>query len=150
MTLAPRIGALLLAALAGAAAAQDAYPARTVTVIVPQAPGGANDAIARIVTQKLTEQTGQQFIVDNRTGAGGNIGTAAAAKAKPDGYTLLLTVSSTHVINPWLYKAPGFDPVKDFEPITPVATAGYVLVANNDFPPNNVAELIKSAKAAPG
>jgi len=107
MTLAPRIGALLLAALAGAAAAQDAYPARTVTVIVPQAPGGANDAIARIVTQKLTEQTGQQFIVDNRTGAGGNIGTAAAAKAKPDGYTLLLTVSSTHVINPWLYKAPG-------------------------------------------
>jgi len=95
MTLAPRIGALLLAALAGAAAAQDAYPARTVTVIVPQAPGGANDAIARIVTQKLTEQTGQQFIVDNRTGAGGNIGTAAAAKAKPDGYTLLLTVSST-------------------------------------------------------
>ena len=150
MTLAPRIGALLLAALAGAAAAQDAYPARTVTVIVPQAPGGANDAIARIVTQKLTEQTGQQFIVDNRTGAGGNIGTAAAAKAKPDGYTLLLTVNSTHVINPWLYKAPGFDPVKDFEPITPVATAGYVLVANNDFPPNNVAELIKSAKAAPG
>jgi len=150
MTLAPRIGALLLAALAGAAAAQDAYPARTVTVIVPQAPGGANDAIARIVTQKLTEQTGQQFIVDNRTGAGGNIGTAAAAKAKPDGYTLLLTVSSTHVINPWLYKTPGFDPVKDFEPITPVATAGYVLVANNDFPPNNVAELIKSAKAAPG
>jgi len=150
MTLAPRIGALLLAALAGAAAAQDAYPARTVTVIVPQAPGGANDAIARIVTQKLTEQTGQQFIVDNRTGAGGNIGTAAAAKAKPDGYTLLLTVSSTHVINPWLYKAPGFDPVKDFEPITPVATAGYVLVANNDFPPNNVAELIKAAKAAPG
>ena len=150
MTLAPRIGALLLAALAGTADAQDAYPARTVTVIVPQAPGGANDAIARIVTQRLTEQTGQQFIVDNRTGAGGNIGTAAAAKAKPDGYTLLLTVSSTHVINPWLYKAPGFDPVKDFEPITPVATAGYVLVANNDFPPNNVAELIKSAKAAPG
>jgi tripartite-type tricarboxylate transporter receptor subunit TctC len=150
MTLAPRIGALLLAALAGTVAAQDAYPAHTVTVIVPQAPGGANDAIARIVTQKLTEQTGQQFIVDNRTGAGGNIGTAAAAKAKPDGYTLLLTVNSAHVINPWLYKAPGFDPVKDFEPITPAATAGYVLVANNDFPPNTVAELVKAAQAAPG
>jgi hypothetical protein len=118
-------------------------------VIVPQAPGGANDAIARIVEQKLTEQTGQQFLVDNKPGAGGNIGTAAAAKSKPDGYTLLLTVNSAHVINPSLYKSAGFHPVKDFEPITPVANAGYVLVANNNFPPKNVAELIAAAKAQP-
>ena len=139
-----------LAAFAGSAFAQDRYPSKPVTVVVPQSPGGANDAIARIVAQKLTEQTGQQFVVDNRPGAGGNIGTAAAAKAKPDGYTLLLTVNSAHVINPALYKSTGFDPVKDFEPITPVATAGYVLVANNSFPAKNVAEMIAVAKAQPG
>jgi tripartite-type tricarboxylate transporter receptor subunit TctC len=144
------IAALLLAGLAGTAAAQDKYPSKPVTLIVPQAPGGANDAIARIVAQKLTEQTGQQFIVDNKPGAGGNIGTAAAAKAKPDGYTLLLTVNSAHVINPSLYKSTGFDPVKDFEPITPVATAGYVLVANNNFAPKNINEMIAAAKAQPG
>ena len=142
------IGLLVLAA--GTALAQDKYPNKPVTVIVPQAPGGANDAIARVVAQKLTESFGQQFIVDNRPGAGGNIGTAAAAKGKNDGYTLLLTVNSAHVINPSLYKNTGFDPVKDFEPISPVATAGYVLVANNAFPPKNVAEFIAAAKAAPG
>ena len=139
-----------IALAAGAAFAQDKYPAKPVTVIVPQAPGGANDAIARIVAQKLTEALGQQFIVDNKPGAGGNIGTVAAAKGKNDGYTLLLTVNSAHVINPTLYKSTGFDPVKDFEPISPVATAGYVLVANNAFPPKNVAEFIAAAKAAPG
>ncbi len=145
-----RIAALVLAGLVGAASAQDKYPSRPVTVIVPQAPGGANDAIARIVAQKLTEQTGQQFIIDNRPGAGGNLGTAAAARAKPDGYTLLLTVNSAHVINPALYKTPGFDPVKDFEPITPVATAGYVLVANTSFAPKNINELVAAAKKEPG
>jgi tripartite-type tricarboxylate transporter receptor subunit TctC len=149
----PRRTALtLIAGLAAAfgVQAQDKYPAKPVTIIVPQAPGGANDTIARIVAQKLTEQTGQQFLVDNKPGAGGNIGTAAAGKAKPDGYTLLLTVNSAHVINPSLYKSTGFDPVKDFEPITPVANAGYVLVANNNFAPKNVSELIAAAKAQPG
>ena len=132
------------------AVAQDKYPSKPVTVIVPQAPGGANDAIARIVAQKLTEALGQQFIVDNKPGAGGNIGTANAAKARNDGYTLMLTVNSAHVINPSLYKSTGFDPIKDFEPISPVATAGYVLVANNAFPPKTVVEFIATAKAAPG
>lgn len=147
------LAALALPALvlpAGPALADDKYPSRPVTVIVPQAPGGANDAIARIVAQKLTEATGQQFLVDNKPGAGGNIGMGAGAKAKPDGYTLVLTADSAAVINPSLYKAPGFDTLKDFEPITPVATAGYVLVANNAFPPRTVAELIAAAKAAPG
>ena len=145
------IGLIALTALtAGTASADDKYPSKTVTLIVPQAPGGANDAIARVVAQKLTEALGQQFIVDNKPGAGGNIGTAAVAKAKNDGYTLLLTANSAQVINPSLYKNTGFDPVKDFEPISPVATAGYVLVANNAFPPRNVAELIAAAKAAPG
>lgn len=144
------LAALALATVAGPAAAQGKYPEKPVTVIVPQAPGGANDAIARVVAQKLTEQLHQQFIVDNRPGAGGNIGTAAVAKSKADGYTLMLTVNSAHVINPALYKSPGFDPVKDFEPVAPVATAGYVLVANNNFPAKNVAELIALAKAQPG
>ena len=130
--------------------AEDKYPSKTVTIIVPQAAGGANDTIARVVAQKLSEALGQQFIVDNRPGAGGNIGTVAAAKSKNDGYTLMLTANSAQVINPALYKKPGFDPVKDFEPISPVATAGYVLVANNTFPAKNVSEMVAAAKALPG
>ncbi|MFZ9298536.1 MAG: Bug family tripartite tricarboxylate transporter substrate binding protein [Hylemonella sp.] len=140
----------LLATLAYPALAQDKFPSKPVSVIVPQAAGGANDAIARIIAQQLSLQMGQQFIVENRPGAGGNIGTAAAAKARPDGYTLVLTVNSAHVINPALYRNTGFDPIKDFEPVSPVATAGYVLVANNGFAPSNVNELVAAAKAQPG
>jgi tripartite-type tricarboxylate transporter receptor subunit TctC len=143
---------LALTALAwgNVANAQDKYPSRPITLIVPQAAGGANDAIARVVGQKLSELLGQGVIIENRPGAGGNVGTASAAKAKPDGYTLMLTVNSAHVINPSLYKSTGFDPVKDFEPVSPVATAGYVLVANPAFPAKNVAELVAAAKAQPG
>lgn len=143
--------ALSVAGLATTSAfSQERYPNKPVTLVVPQAAGGANDAIARIVAQKLTELSGQSFVVENRPGAGGNIGTAFVAKARPDGYTLMLTADSAYVINPSLYKTPGFDPLKDFEPIAPVATAGYVLVANNSFPPNNAAELIALAKQQPG
>jgi tripartite-type tricarboxylate transporter receptor subunit TctC len=131
-------------------AAQEKYPVKPVTVIVPQAPGGANDTVARILAARLSENVGQQFIVDNRPGAGGNIGTAAAARARPDGYTLLLTVSSAHVINPFLYKNAGFDPVKDFEPVASVATVAYILVVNPSFPAKSVKELIDLAKAKPG
>jgi len=130
--------------------AQDKYPSKTVTLLVPQAAGGANDAIARVIAQKLTEQTGHTFVVENRPGAGGNIGTAAVAKAKPDGYTLLVNADSAQVINPALYAKTGFDPVKDFEPVAPLAKAGYVLVAHPSFAANNVADLIKLAKASPG
>lgn len=148
------IGAAVTAAVAATAAtgasAQAAYPVRPVTVIVPQAAGGANDAIARIVMQKVAEVMGQPFIVDNRPGAGGNVGTAQAAKARPDGYTLLLTANSAQVINPFIYKNTGFDPVKDFEPVGLVASAGYVLVANAAFPANSIADLIAIAKAKPG
>ncbi len=140
----------LAAVIAAPTHAQAPYPNKPVTVIVPQNPGGANDTIARIVTQKLSEVMGQQFLVDNRAGAGGNIGTALAAKAKPDGYTLMLTVNSAHVINPALYKSTGFDPVKDFDPVSLVATAGYVLVANAAFSANSVTDLIAQAKAKPG
>ncbi len=140
----------LAATVWGSAAAQEKYPARPVMLVVPQAAGGANDAIARVVAQKLTDQTGQSFIVDNRPGAGGNIGTAFVAKAKADGYTLMLTTNSAHVINPALYKNTGFDPLKDFDPVAGVATAGYVLVAHPSFPPKNVAELVALAKQQPG
>ena len=145
----------LLAATAGVLAgpvawAQDKYPSRPITLIVPQAAGGANDIIARVVAQRLSEQLGQAVVVDNRTGAGGNVGTALAAKARPDGYTLMLTADSAMVINPALYKSTGFDPVKDFEAVGTVATAGYVLVANPAFPARNVADLISLAKQQPG
>jgi tripartite-type tricarboxylate transporter receptor subunit TctC len=151
MNLARRLFATSLIALAaGTAAAQERYPSRPVTLVVPQAAGGANDAIARVIAQKLGEVMGQTFVVENRVGAGGNVGTAAVAKARNDGYTLMLTANSAQVINPALYKSTGFDPIKDFEPIAPVATAGYVLVAHNSFPARNVSELVAAAKAAPG
>jgi tripartite-type tricarboxylate transporter receptor subunit TctC len=140
----------LLALSGGLAMAQDKYPVKTVTLIVPQAAGGANDAIARVIAQKLTEQTGISFVIENRTGAGGNFGAAAAAKTRPDGYTLMLTADSVMVINPALYKTTGFDTLKDFEPVASVATAGYVLVANPSFPAKNVSELIALAKQQPG
>ncbi len=142
--------ALVSAAFGGQALAQDKYPSKPVTVIVPQAAGGANDTIARVIAQKLTEQTGQSFIVENRPGAGGNLGTVAAAKARNDGYTIMLTADSSMVINPSLYKSTGFDPLKDFEPVGPVATAGYVLVAHPAFPAKNVSELVTLAKQQPG
>ena len=151
MNLARRLFATSLIALAaGTTAAQERYPSRPVTLVVPQAAGGANDAIARVIAQKLGEVMGQTFVVENRVGAGGNVGTAAVAKARNDGYTLMLTANSAQVINPALYKSTGFDPIKDFEPIAPVATAGYVLVAHNSFPARNVSELVAAAKAAPG
>ena len=139
----------LLALAAGPLLAQGSYPERPVLFLVPQAAGGANDTIARIVTKRLAEVLKQPMVVENRAGAGGNIGTVAAAKAKPDGYTFLFTTNSVQVINPWLYKSTGFDPVKDFEPVATVATAGYVLVANPSFPPKNVSELVAHVKKSP-
>ena len=141
---------VLATAVWGTAFAQDKYPSRPITLIVPQAAGGANDAIARVLAHKLAEQFGQGVIIENRPGAGGNVGTAVAARAKNDGYTLMLTVNSAHVINPSLYKNTGFDPVKDFDPVSPVATAGYALVANPTFRAKNVQELVTLAKAQPG
>jgi len=137
-------------AISAPALAQDKFPSKPVTIIVPQAAGGANDTIARVIAQRLSEQTGQSFVVENRTGAGGNVGTAAAAKTRPDGYTLLLTADSAMVINPALYKSTGFDPLKDFDPVGSVATAGYVLVAHPNFPAKNTAELVALAKQQPG
>jgi tripartite-type tricarboxylate transporter receptor subunit TctC len=130
--------------------AQDKYPTKTVTVIVPQAAGGGNDAIARIVGYRLSEVLGQQVVIDNRPGAGGNIGTAIASKAPKDGHTLMITLSSAHVVNPSLYKNPGFDPIKDFEPITPLAVGTYLLVGSSQFPAKTLKDLIEIAKSQPG
>jgi tripartite-type tricarboxylate transporter receptor subunit TctC len=141
--------ALSMAAGAGVAIAADPYPSKPVMMIVPQAPGGTNDIVARLIAADLSQRLGQSFIVDNRPGAGGNIGTQYAARAKPDGYTILMTISSTQAINPALYKQIPFDPIKDFEPIGLVASVPNVLVANPAFPQKTLPELIAAAKAKP-
>lgn len=137
----------------GGAAAQgqaDGYPARAVSVIVPQAPGGTNDIVARVLAEAWSKRLGQPFVVENRPGAGGNIGTQAAAAAKPDGHTLLATISSSQAINPALYKRVPFDPVKDFEPVALVGSVPNVLVVSPALPVASVPELLALARAKPG
>lgn len=143
------VSALALLFTAGAAHA-DTWPSKPIQMIVPQAPGGTNDIVARLVAADLSQRLGQQVVVENRPGAGGNIGTQAAARARPDGYTLLMTISSSQAINPSLYRSVPFDPVKDFEPIAPVASVPNVLVVNPAFQAKSLPELIAMAKARPG
>jgi tripartite-type tricarboxylate transporter receptor subunit TctC len=126
------------------------YPARPVRLIVADAPGGAPDQLARILAQKLSAAIGQQLVVDNRPGAGGVLGADLAAKAPADGYTLLMTTTAIYAILPNLRKNLPYDPVKDFVPISRIATASNVLVVNNALPAKNVAELVKLAKEKPG
>jgi tripartite-type tricarboxylate transporter receptor subunit TctC len=144
--------ALVAAALAAPlwAAAQVAYPSRPVVMVVPQAAGGTNDIVGRLVSQKLGEVLNASVVVENRPGAGGNIGTQAAARAAKDGYTLLMTISSSQAINPALYKNAGFDPVKDFRPISLIGAVPNVLLVNPSFPAKNLNELLAQAKAKPG
>ena len=123
------------------------FPAKPIRFIVPQATGGASDVLARIVAQKLTEQWGHQVIVDNRVGAGGNIGTELVARAAPDGYTWVLGFPGTHAINPALYKNLTWDPEKNFAPVANLAVVPYVIVANNQLPAKNMQELMALAKA---
>ena len=132
------------------ALAQSAYPTRPVKLIAPFPPGGSSDVLARLLAQKLTESLGQPVAVENRPGAGGNIGHEIAAKSPADGYTLLLSNSSSVVTNPHLYKRLGFDPIGDFAPISMVATAGQVLVVHPSIAANNVAELTALLKSKPG
>jgi tripartite-type tricarboxylate transporter receptor subunit TctC len=128
------------------ATAQAVYPSRPVTLVVPQAAGGTNDIVGRLVGQKLGEVLNTGVVVDNRPGAGGNIGTQLVAKAPKDGYTLLMTISSSQAINPALYKNPGFDPVKDFRPIGLVGAVPNVLLVNASFPAKTMAEFLALAK----
>ncbi len=138
------------AAIPAGAFAQAAYPNKPVTIVVPFAAGGTTDILARIIAQALTVEMGQSVIVDNRAGAGGNIGGALAAKAPADGYTLFMGTVGTHAINAALYKKMPFDPVKDFAPLTRVANVPNLLVANPAQPYKSVKELIAYAKAHPG
>ena len=142
--------ALATLACASTAWAQSDYPSRPIMTIVPQAAGGTNDIVGRIVSQKLGEQLGGSMAVENRPGAGGNIGTQHVAKSAKDGYTLLMTISSSQAINPALYKNPGFDPVKDFSPVGLVGAVPNVLLVNPQFPAQSMADLIKLAKEQPG
>lgn len=139
----------LCVALVGIAPAQAAWPERTVTLIVPWAPGGSTDILARMLSDYLTRSLGQTFIVENKAGASGNIGSNLVAKAKPDGYTLLVGSMSTHAMNQALFSSMPFEPVDDFTPISLVAFVTNTLVINPKIPVNNVAELIAYAKANP-
>ncbi|BEP62453.1 tripartite tricarboxylate transporter substrate binding protein [Variovorax sp. V213] len=146
-----RVGALLsLAAalvLAMSPASAEPYPSRPITLVVPQAAGGTNDIVGRLVGQKLGEvMNNASVVVDNRPGAGGNIGTQLVARGPKDGYTLLMTISSSQAINPALYKNPGFDPVKDFKPVGLVGAVPNVLLVNPSFPAKDFNEFLKLAR----
>ena len=142
--------ACLAATISPAFAQTPAYPAKPVRLIVPFPPGGSLDIAGRLIAQKLTEIWGQTVVVENKPGAGGNIGADYVAKSPPDGYTILLGALSTHAVNPSLYKSMPYDAVKDFAPITLIAITPNVLVVNASLPVNSAKEFIAYAKANPG
>jgi tripartite-type tricarboxylate transporter receptor subunit TctC len=146
-----RFVAALLLAIVLPAAAQEPYPSRPVRILVPYAPGGATDIIARIVAAKLTVSLGQSFVVENRTGANGNLALEAAAKAAPDGYTLLVGNVSTNAINESIYREQlSIQPSRDLVGITKLVEIPHVVVASASLPANSIAELIAAAKKEPG
>lgn len=144
-----QFGAAATASLAAPAAWAQAYPARPVRIIVPFAPGGPTDVAARLIAQKLSENLGRQFYVENVGGASSNIGTAQAAKAAPDGYTLLVTVNNL-VINPALFERVNFDPYKDFEPIALAVSFASALAVHPSVPAKSVTDLVSHIKSNPG
>ena len=126
------------------------YPSRHITMIVPSPPGGTTDFSARLLTEMLGTSLGQPFIIENRSGASGNIGNKAVAQAAPDGHTLLMAYSGYQVANKSLFKNPGWDPIKDFAPVAMVLKAPHVVLARKDLPVDTMAELIAYGKANPG
>jgi tripartite-type tricarboxylate transporter receptor subunit TctC len=141
--------AALLVAMTTAAAAQQ-YPTKPIRLIIPFPPGGSNDVVGRLVATQLSEKLGRQIIVDNRSGAGGVVGTELASQAPKDGYTLLV-ISIAHAVNPWLYDLKGrYDPLKSFTPIAALASGPNVMVVNPGVAAKNVKELIALAKKSPG
>jgi tripartite-type tricarboxylate transporter receptor subunit TctC len=143
-------GLLVLALLIAPAIAQDNYPTRPITLIVPFAAGGSTDVIARVVAEAMRGPLGQTLVIDNRGGAGGSIGTAAIAKAAPDGYTIGMGTASTLAINPAAYKALPYDVVNGLEPVGLIAQVPNVITVNPKLPAKTVAELVALAKAEPG
>ena len=148
--LAKNFGALLVALSPFITFAQDRFPSKPVRIVVPFAPGGSTDIVARYLAEKLTSALGQSVLVDNRPGAGGNIGAESVARSAPDGHTLLMATTGVMAINQSLYKNMGFDPAKDLEPVSYVASITNVLAVPVDLPAANVQELIALAKAQPG
>jgi tripartite-type tricarboxylate transporter receptor subunit TctC len=130
--------------------AQSAYPTKPIRLIVPFPAGGPTDVTARVVAQEMAKTIGQQIVIDNRAGAGGNLAAEMAANSAPDGYTVFFATGGTHGINPNLYKSVPYDPVKSFDPVVFVATSPNVFVAHPSFKANSMAELIAYAKANPG
>jgi tripartite-type tricarboxylate transporter receptor subunit TctC len=145
----PSLAAILLAAGAPSAPAQD-WPSKNVTVIVPFTPAGSTDLLARIAAQVWEQRIGKTFVVENRPGAGQQIGVNAVAKAAPDGHTLLMATSSAMAVNPTLYKKIAYDPVKDFQPIAMMAHLPFILLVNPSLPVRSVADFVKYAKENPG
>jgi len=141
--------AALLALFVSAATAQS-YPTRQITLVVPFAPGGPADFLGRLIGQKMGEDLGQQIVVDNRPGANTIIGAQAVAKAPPDGYTLLMAIDGTLVMNPFLYSKLAYDPFKDFVPVSLVALVPSAVVGNISVPVNSIKELVEQEKAKPG
>jgi tripartite-type tricarboxylate transporter receptor subunit TctC len=141
---------IVLAAQATAITHAENYPTRSVTFIIPFAPGGNFDIVARVLGNKLSERLGQPFIVEHRTGAGTAIAASAVARAAPDGYTLLVAASGTLSINPTLYKKLSYDPVNDFVPIALISSIPLVLVVNPSLPVYSVSDLVKLAREKPG
>ena len=145
-----RAVAAAAALLAVAAPAHAAWPERPVTIVVPYTPGGTVDLLARSLGREMTKIWGVQIVIDNKPGAGGSAGAEIVARARPDGYTLLLSTNSPLTTNVALYPSLGYDPVRDFEPILIAGENSVVLVANKDLPVTNIAELIALAKQKPG
>jgi tripartite-type tricarboxylate transporter receptor subunit TctC len=145
-----KVFAVVVALFCGTAAAQQDWPTKPVVMINPFTAGSAVDVVARLVGGRITQNTGRSFVVENRTGASGNIGTEAAAKAKPDGYTFLVGSPGTMAINPHLFKTLPYDALKDFVPVTTWVSFPQVLIVNRDLPVKSFDELIAYAKARPG
>ncbi len=127
-----------------------AYPNKPISLVVPQAAGGTNDIVARLIAPAFGDAIGASVVVENRPGAGGNIGTQSVARSAKDGYTLLLTINSAQAINPALYKNPGFDPINDFVPLYYIGATPYVLVSPSGSPYKTLADVISAAKKRPG
>jgi tripartite-type tricarboxylate transporter receptor subunit TctC len=142
--------ALMWVACIDAYAQAPAFPGKPIRLVVPYPPGGGTDTIGRPLAQRLTENLKQQVIVDNRGGAGGNIGMELVAKSPPDGYTLVLALTAQLAVNPSLFKKLPYDPIKDFEPVSLLATGPYILVVHPSIPAKSVKELIALARTRPG
>jgi tripartite-type tricarboxylate transporter receptor subunit TctC len=144
------VSLVVLACFGAASATAQTYPAKPVRIVVPYPPGGGSDTIARPLAQRLTESLGQQFIVENRGGAGGNIGMEAVARATPDGHTLVFALTAQLAVNPSLFKKIPYDPVRDYEPITQLGTGAYLLVVHPSLPVKSVKELLALVRSRPG